>query len=322
MNTPPTANVAVVLLPGFPMGALGILMERFALAAQSPQVFSLSGSSVPARHGVRIQAEVLASVPRSPQALFLCGGRQHSGEPPLRAAMRGRLMAHARQAHYCIGIGSGVLVLAQLGLLENRTCSAPEELHSRLLALEPGLALSSQGMARDQRIWTCSDEEMLPLMLDTLLADWQGSGSGRGDSPRGEVGDRALLAEAQALMRSNLSEPLTTGEIADYLQVTSKKLERVFKRLSGQLPARFYIGLRLALARDLLHHSDLSIEEVGRRCGFGSPSHFSRAFRNYFGCTPREERQHPVHPGFSRGRSGGNPGCGPTTGTTYRECLR
>ncbi|MFI2810717.1 MULTISPECIES: helix-turn-helix domain-containing protein [Microbulbifer] len=321
MSTPVAGNVAVILLPGFPMGALGVLMERFALADQSPQVYSLGGTAVAARHGVRIQAEVLPAVPGSRQALFICGGRQYSGEP-LSAAMHERLAAHAGRAGNCIGVGSGVLLLAQLGLLAGRACSAPAELHSQLRAQEPRLALASQGVSQDRNIWTCADGDMLTSILDSLLAGWRAPGSGPGDAPRGEVGDRALLTEAQALMRSNLSEPLTTGEIADYLQVTSKKLERVFKRLSGQLPARFYIGLRLALARDLLHHSDLSIEEIGKRCGFGSPSHFSRAFRNYFGCTPREERQHPVHPGFSRGRSGGNPGCGPTTGTTYRECLR
>lgn len=102
--------------------------------------------------------------------------------------------------------------------------------------------------------------------------------------------DRHLFDEALALMRSNLSEPLQTGELAAYLDISVKKLERIFCRRRGVLPARFYRELRLQQARKLLFESSLSIDAIGQQCGFRSASHFSRCFKEYCGRSPREER--------------------------------
>lgn len=102
--------------------------------------------------------------------------------------------------------------------------------------------------------------------------------------------DQQLLEEALVLMRNNLSEPLRTGELAAYLEISVKKLERIFCRFMEVLPARYYRVLRLHRARTLLLESTLSIEEVGSRCGFRSASHFSRSFRDTFGHSPRAER--------------------------------
>ena len=283
-----TSSVAVVLLPGFPMAALGVLLERFTLAARSaPLVFSLEDKMVAAEHGVRVQAQVLPKQLPVAHTLVVCGGRQPVDMAALWAQ---RLARTAVDCRYLIGIGSGGLLLAQLGLLQNRQLSLPEPLRALLPPAQRHWVKRGTPFSRDGNIWTCSDEDALAAMLDTLLPEWRGD-SGSALCLHSEIDDRALLAEAQQLMRNNLSEPLATGEIAGYLGITCKKLERIFRRFAGQLPARFYIGLRLSLARDLLHHSGYSIEDIGRRCGFSSPSHFSRAFRNHYGCAPRVERQ-------------------------------
>ncbi|MBB5210040.1 helix-turn-helix domain-containing protein [Microbulbifer hydrolyticus] len=107
----------------------------------------------------------------------------------------------------------------------------------------------------------------------------------------GPVRDQRLFEEAMTLMRNNLSEPLQTGELASYLSISQKKLERLFLRFEGVLPARFYRELRLEKARSLLHESALGIDEIGRRCGFRSASHFSRCFKSFCGHSPRMERQ-------------------------------
>ncbi|MCQ3829610.1 helix-turn-helix domain-containing protein [Microbulbifer elongatus] len=102
--------------------------------------------------------------------------------------------------------------------------------------------------------------------------------------------DEQLLEEALVLMRNNLSEPLRTGELAEYLNISVKKLERIFFRFKAVLPARYYRELRLQRARALLFETALTIEEVGLQCGFRSASHFSRSFRETYGRSPRAER--------------------------------
>lgn len=289
MSQSDAGTVAVLLLPGFSMASLGILTERFTLAAgRAPLLYSCSDEMVASEHGIRVQARKLPPRPREFHSLIVCGGRQ----PPtsLHACVEA-LDRMAVRGGCRIGVGSGVLVLACAGLLDKRRCSLPEGLRSALEQMGCGAIVMPGTFTRDGSIWTCWGEDAVTTMLDTLLPARSNNGY-CGSSPlQGEVEDRSTLAEAQALMRNNLSEPLTTREVADYLGVSCKKLERIFRQFAGQLPARFYIGLRLSLAKQLLHHSNCSIEEVGRRCGFASASHFSRAFRNHFGCSPRDERQ-------------------------------
>ena len=49
--------------------------------------------------------------------------------------------------------------------------------------------------------------------------------------------------------------------------------------------------LRLARARLLLLQTELPVLEVALACGFVSASHFSKCYRDVYGCTPRDQRQ-------------------------------
>lgn len=98
------------------------------------------------------------------------------------------------------------------------------------------------------------------------------------------------LLEAIALMEANVEEPLATSEIADYLSISRRQLERLFKKHMQQVPSRYYLNLRLDLAQKMLLESPLSIVDIGARCGFSSGPHFSTAYRQRFEWTPREAR--------------------------------
>lgn len=59
-----------------------------------------------------------------------------------------------------------------------------------------------------------------------------------------------------------------------------------FRRYFGTSPIRCLIDGRMELARHLLRGSSLSIKEIGARCGYGDPLHFSRMFRRRTGLSP------------------------------------
>jgi len=48
----------------------------------------------------------------------------------------------------------------------------------------------------------------------------------------------------------------------------------------------YLLGWRMALAKDLLRHADLTVAEVAGRVGYGSPSSFSVAFGRHVGQAP------------------------------------
>jgi transcriptional regulator GlxA family with amidase domain len=91
-------------------------------------------------------------------------------------------------------------------------------------------------------------------------------------------------------MEANLGEPLPTEEISQLVGVSRRQLERLFKQHLDALPSRYYLELRLNHARRLLQQTSQSILQIGLSCGFSSGPHFSSAYRNHFGMTPREQR--------------------------------
>jgi AraC family transcriptional activator of mtrCDE len=53
---------------------------------------------------------------------------------------------------------------------------------------------------------------------------------------------------------------------------------------------RFVRDVRLQRAARLLRETDLSVDGVANRVGFSSRSHFSRAFRDDYACSPAQFR--------------------------------
>ncbi|OQS33587.1 GlxA family transcriptional regulator [Chromobacterium haemolyticum] len=108
-------------------------------------------------------------------------------------------------------------------------------------------------------------------------------------------GSQPKLTEAVSLMEANIEEPLSTDDIAYYVGVSRRQLERLFKQYLSTVPSKYYLELRLSRARQLLQQTSKSIVQIGLACGFSSGPHFSSTYRNHFGITPREERSHRTH---------------------------
>ena len=107
-------------------------------------------------------------------------------------------------------------------------------------------------------------------------------------------------------MEANLSEPLQADDIARLVGVSRRQLERLFRQHLEALPSRYYLELRLKHARRQLKQTTQSILQVGLASGFASGSHFSTAYRNCFGYTPREERARRLMPPMGIHESGEN----------------
>ena len=73
--------------------------------------------------------------------------------------------------------------------------------------------------------------------------------------------------------------------------VSRRQIERLFKRYVGEVPTKYYLDMRLRRARSLLLQTSMSIMEVAVACGFQSPPHFSKCYRDLFGHTPSAERR-------------------------------
>ncbi|SPL95978.1 Transcriptional regulator, AraC family [[Actinomadura] parvosata subsp. kistnae] len=112
---------------------------------------------------------------------------------------------------------------------------------------------------------------------------------------------RALTTRIHAFIHDNLSDPrLTPGTIAAAHHISRSYLHKLFRRqgrtVAGYIRERRLERCRRDLADPLL--AAHPIHAIAARWGFTSPAHFSQAFRDAYGLSPRQFRRDSgtVHP--------------------------
>ena len=98
------------------------------------------------------------------------------------------------------------------------------------------------------------------------------------------------LSQVIQMMESNIEEPMSPSILAKDVGMSTRQLERLFRRYLNRSPKRYYMELRLQKARNLLMQTDMSVINVALACGFASPSHFSKCYRAHYDTTPYRER--------------------------------
>jgi len=98
------------------------------------------------------------------------------------------------------------------------------------------------------------------------------------------------LSRVIQMMEQNIEEPISPAILARDVGMSTRQLERLFRRYLSRSPKRYYMELRLQKARNLLMQTDMTVINVALACGFASPSHFSKCYRSHYNTTPYRER--------------------------------
>lgn len=98
------------------------------------------------------------------------------------------------------------------------------------------------------------------------------------------------LGQVIRMMEQNIEDPISPAQLATDVAMSTRQLERLFRRYLNRSPKRYYMELRLGKARNLLMQTDMSVINVALACGFASPSHFSKCYRAHYDTTPYRER--------------------------------
>ncbi|PTN07358.1 signal transduction histidine kinase [Mangrovibacterium marinum] len=112
--------------------------------------------------------------------------------------------------------------------------------------------------------------------------------------------DEIFLKDAVEAIQQNLDDPNFDVEaFSQALKMSSNQLYRKIKALTGQTAKEFIRTQRLKTAAGLLVQKKRNISEIIYMVGFSSPSYFTRCFKEFYGCTPREymEKGLPVDVG-------------------------
>ena len=83
---------------------------------------------------------------------------------------------------------------------------------------------------------------------------------------------------------------MNVEQVAAELGLGRVQLFRKIKSLTGYSPQEIIRIMRLKAAERLLKTTDLNVSEVAYKVGFGTPSYFSKCYREFFGKQPNEDR--------------------------------
>ena len=308
-------RVVFVLLPGAHPGslmpALSVLLSANRMAEEplyQIECCTLEEQSVRASDGLLLQPAPLEACAPGFAQLWLVA-ESLSAVDSLPDWLAPQLADWLAAGVVVGGLEAGAAVLAACGVLDGARCAVhwrmldefrerfPQvEAVTQLYVQEANLATSSGGLAStDLLLGVLAQEQgqdLAALVAEDLVIERTRDGSERQRMPlRNRLGSsHPKLTQAVILMESNIEEPLTTDEIARHVCVSRRQLERIFKQYLNSVPSQYYLELRLNRARQMLLQTSKSIIQIGLSCGFSSGPHFSSAYRNCFGVTPREDR--------------------------------
>ena len=307
-----------LLMPRFSMlpftSAVEPLRSANRLAGRSLyrwQVISKDGQPVAASNGIEVVPHAaMSAVERLPNVLVAAG---IDAQLLHDEAVFGWLRRLARQGCRMGALSTGTYVLARAGLLEGRRATIHWENLDGFREDFPEVEVSGELYEIDGNRLTCSGgTAALDLMLSLIgldhgrelavqVAEQFIHERIRDNHDQQRMGLRSRLGISHpkllrviALMEEHLEEPLTRRELARRAGLSTRQLERLFRRYLSRTPTRYYLELRLHRARALLKQTALSVLDVGLACGFVSASHFSKCYREFFHRTPREERLPPA----------------------------
>ena len=306
-------EIHFLLLPEFSvMGFVSAIeplrvANRFQPGAYRWQILSPDGGPVVASNGMSINAEAAFAQAGAIETVFVVAGFNPLAfyQPALGDWLRG---VH-RQGATLGAIDTGAFVLARAGLLGGEPVTLHWEALSAFTEQFPGIAVTQELFEIGQHAITCAGgTAAIDLMLALIAAKHGrelaarvseqfvlGRIRSQSDHQRMEIAARYGLHNRKTiqivkLMQEHIEDPLTADDLASMISVTRRQMERLFGTHLRQTPARFYVGVRLDRARELLRQTDMGILAVGVACGFCSSSSFSRAYRARFGSSPKDER--------------------------------
>jgi transcriptional regulator GlxA family with amidase domain len=304
----------LLLLPDFPLLAFASVLDplrsaNYGLPTRRYAWFLLSddGDPVSASCGLRVPIDARLQAAKGLDDLIVVAGNEacRYSNPDTLAALR-RL---ARKGCRIGGVSLGSFLLARAGLLTGYRCTLHWANLDSFREEFPTIEARPSVYEIDRDRYSCAGGTAALDMMLALIAQDHGraaaiqvadnliyhnlreGGEAHRMSPRNRFGaSHPKLLEAIALMEVNTEETLSRAQLADRVGISQRQLERLFKKYLGRTPSNFYLQTRLARARALILQSTMPILDVAIACGFVSHAHFTKVYRQHFGCTPSEDR--------------------------------
>ena len=125
----------------------------------------------------------------------------------------------------------------------------------------------------------------LYLFMDSLVRSSTSAHINKGNNLRD-----FYLKEALSFIEQNFQNDISVEDIAAFCGLNRSYFGKIFHETMGKTPQEFLISYRMTKAAELLKLTDLSIGDIGNAVGYPNQLHFSRAYKNVYGISPRQWR--------------------------------
>lgn len=276
----------------------GLPCHDFAVCGAAPGlVGTTSGFSVEVSGLERAREADLVAVPAWPTL-----------DAPIAPAIIEALQAADKRGATILSVCTGAFALAAAGLLDGRTATTHWQFADLLARRYPlttvdrdvlyvtdGNILTSAGAAAG--IDACLHLVRLhhgaatanALARRMVVPAYREGGQAQYvDMP---VPETTGLAELLDWMREHLDQPLSVDTLAERAHMSSRTFARRFKDATGATPHRWLLDQRLQHAEHLLETTDLTVDTVAAKAGFGSGDTLRHHFAERRGVSPHTYRR-------------------------------
>ena len=307
--------VAVVVYDGIAAFELGVVCDTFghdyaasfgvpwydlAVCGHTPSVMMDAGIRMQVPHGLealraadtvilpptefpeQVPAEVLAALReahrRGCRMVSLCTGA-------FVLAATGILDGHPATTHWsecadlarrypAVRVDPGVLYVDDGDVLTSAGSAASIDLCLHMVQHDYGTEVATR-LARDL---------VVPLQRDGGQAQYI-------EAPVPVLDAANLFADTVAWLQEHLDQPVTVNDLADRAAMSPRTFARRFLAAVGTTPYQWLVRERIRLAQRLLETSDLPVEIIADRSGFGSADNFRKHFARALRTSPQAYRR-------------------------------
>jgi len=274
--------------------------------AYAPRIVAARTGAVTTSCGLGIMATHSFADPSPRLDTLIVAGGVVEGAVEDRALVR-YVRDRAGPARRVAAVGTGVLILAQAGLLDGRRATTHWRACKDLARRFPDVEVDDEHLfVRDGKFHTSAGataaiDQALALVQEDLGREvameiahrkvmfMHRSGEERQVSSHlaAQMVGHERVARVVTWILANLGREIPNERVAEEAAMSPRTMHRLFLREVGMPPARFIERARVDLARRLLEESDLRVAAVARRCGMGSEERLRRAFHRVVGMSPR-----------------------------------
>ena len=308
-------GVAVIAFDEIAPFELGVLCEVFGtdraidgFPRYDFALCSVDGKPVTSRAGFTITPHAdLSPV----ETADLVAVPAHPITTPLPEAAIEALTRAAERGAWILSVCSGAFALGQAGLLDGRRCTThwkyADELAERYpsasvvpdaLYIQDGRIITSAGTAAG--IDAClhlvrqahGSKIATKLARRMVVAPHRAGGQTQFiEAPIAEQTECDTLQPLLEWLLTNLDKQLTVEDLARRTHMAPRSFARRFRAQVGASPHDWLTHQRVLFARRLLEETDMPIEQVATKAGFGDSATLRHHFSKRAGTTPQLYRQ-------------------------------